>query len=59
MKRMAVSSHWLDRSDCLSVLGWYAVDGECLTPVTLHAACMNLDMNRGSQLLMTLVGSPK
>jgi hypothetical protein len=35
------------------------VEGVCLTPVTLHAACMNLDMNRGYQSLMTLVGSPK
>jgi hypothetical protein len=35
------------------------VEGACLTPVTLHASCMNLDMNRGSQSLITLVGKPK
>jgi hypothetical protein len=35
------------------------MEGACLTPMTLHAACMNLDINRGSQLLMTLVGNPK
>jgi hypothetical protein len=59
IKCMAVSSHWFVHSDCPSVLGWYAVDGACLTPVTLHAACMNLDMNRGSLSLITLEGNPK
>jgi hypothetical protein len=35
------------------------VEGACFTPVTLHAACMNFDMNHGSQSLMTLVGRLK
>src|ERR1700744_589532 len=56
--RRYCSSHWLVRSDCPSVRGWYAVEIFCRIPRILHSSRMNFDANRGSLSLMNLSGSP-
>src|SRR6266571_1517586 len=56
--RKYCSSHWFVRSDCPSVLGWYAVEIFCVIPVPLHNPLMNLDANFGSLSLMNFSGSP-
>ena len=58
-KRRYCSNHWLERSDCPSVQGWYAVEMFCWIPRTLHSSLVNFDANRGSLSLMILEGSPK
>ena len=58
-KRRYCSSHWLERSDCLSVRGWYAVEIFCWIPSTLQSSLVNFDANRGSLSLMIFEGSPK
>src|ERR1700681_1277458 len=56
--RRYCSTHWLDLSDCPSVLGWYAVDMFWSICKILHSSLVNFDANRGSRSLMILVGSP-
>ena len=43
----------------LSIHGWYAVDIFCSIPINLHSSCMNFNTNRGSWLLIILLGSLK
>src|SRR6266702_5399555 len=39
------STHWLLRSDCPSVCGWYADEMFCLIPRTCQSFLMMIDMN--------------
>jgi hypothetical protein len=57
-RRRYCSTHWFFLSDIPSVWGWNAEDRFCLIPSFWVRARPKWEVNRGSQLLIILVGVP-
>src|SRR6201996_4947141 len=56
--RRYCSSHWLVRSDCPSVRGWYAVDMFWCILRDSHSPLANFDVNLVSLSEMIFLGTP-
>src|SRR6266702_3900728 len=56
--RRICSTHWLFRSDCPSICGWYADDIFCLIPRMWQRFRMKMDMNCDPLSVMSLLGIP-
>src|SRR6266702_8938064 len=57
--RRNCSTHWLLRSDCPSVCGWYADEMFCFIPRTWQRFRMKIDMNCDPLSVISLLGIPQ